>query len=120
MRPESIDSFSLERLKLMSADDLIDLFYDTEASPEVSEELSIRLFEHAEFDGDPKSTPLNDQNGVQVVEGNTPLMLSDYIKYASNHHFYALDGIFEFFNTAPGQPEYEATRASIINRLSSS
>lgn len=96
---------------------LIDRYYETEGSPNVGLELSIRLFRHAGLVGDPTIMPLIGRNGAQVEEGGRPLMLADYVNFAAKHHFEAVESILDFLTMQPGTQDYDAMRASMVGRL---
>ncbi len=98
-------------------DALIDAFYESEGSPEIGRELSTRLFQHAGLTGDPAQEPLIGRDGAQVQHNNQPLTLADYVNFAADHHFEALEPILDFLMTKPGEHEYETTRAIMLSRL---
>lgn len=97
--------------------ELIGEFYATEGDPDIGRELSVRIFEHAGFDGDPRAVPLNGRDGTQVQENGQSLTLADYVNFAAVHHFEALENILEFLMMKPGEQDYVTMRATILSRL---
>jgi len=93
---------------------LIVKFYEMGADPDIGRELSARLLAHAGYTGDPAAEPLVGKDGKQVqnTETGTPLTLADYVNFATEHHFYALERILNFLYTTPGEPEYIEGRAA--------
>lgn len=99
--------------------DLIVKFYEMGADSDIGRELSVRLLAHAGYAGDPTTEPLTGKDGKQVQDSETgkPLTLADYVNFATEHHFYALEGILNFLHTKPGEPEYEEGRAAYVGYL---
>ncbi len=98
---------------------LVVKFYEMGADPDIGRELSLRLMAHAGYTGDPVAEPLTGKDGkpVQDAETGQPLTLADYVNFATEHHFYALEGILNFLHTTPGEPEYEEGRAAYSGYL---
>jgi hypothetical protein len=98
---------------------LILQFYETGADPTIGRELSVRLLAHAGYAGDPTAEPLTGNDGRRVLDTATgrPLVLADYVNYATNHHIYALEDILNFLHTKPGEPDYERGRAAYAGYL---
>lgn len=97
--------------------ELIGQFYETKGDPAIGRELSIRLLEHAGLGRGVSDRPLAGRDGRQVVAGDRPLVLADYVNYAAEHHFAALDEVFNFFLMQEGTPDYEAARAGMLARI---
>jgi hypothetical protein len=93
---------------------LIVRFYESGLDQEIGRVLSARLLAHAGYPGDPSTEPLNGRDGKQVEDSDTgkSLTLADYVNYAAEHHFYALEGILDFLHTQPGEADYEKGRAA--------
>ena len=102
--------------------DLIVKFYEMGADSDIGRELSVRLLAHAGYTGDPTVEPLTDKDGEQVQDSESGklLTLADYVNFATEHHFYALEGILNFLHTMPGEPEYEEGRAAYAGYLDTS
>lgn len=101
----------------IESDELIGRFYETEGDPDIGRELSIRLFEHAEFPDDPETTPLIGRDGEQVQEDGQSLMQAEYVNFAARHHFEALETILDFLMMEKGSPDYGTMRAAMLARL---
>lgn len=93
---------------------LIVQYYEKDLDSDIAKELSVRLLTHAGYTGDPTTEPLIGRDGGQIQDAETgkPLTLADYVRFASEHHFYALEGILDFLYTKPGEPDYEQGRAA--------
>lgn len=93
---------------------LIVKFYEMGADPDIGRELSARLLAHAGYIGNPAVEPLTGRDGEQVQDAETsePLTLADYVNFATQHHFYALEDILNFLHTKPGDPKYEEGRVA--------
>lgn len=93
---------------------LVVKFYEMGADPEIGRELSLRLMAHSGYAGDPATEPLIGKDGKPVLDAETgqPLTLADYVNFATEDHFYAVEGILNFLHTKPGEPEYEEGRAA--------
>lgn len=99
--------------------DLIDRFYESEGDPVIGTELSVRIFQHASFMGDPIVTPLLGGNGEQVIDDGKPLVLADYINFATKHHPDAVEQILDFLLLEAGTKEFEDIKSVILRRLNS-
>lgn len=97
--------------------ELIDIFYETEGDAEVGRELSVRIFEHAGFPADPTTTPLIGRDGKPVQQDGKGLTLADYVNFAAQHHFEAVESILDFLMMEKQSPNYETMRATILARL---
>jgi hypothetical protein len=98
-------------------DDLIGMFYDADGDPAIGRALSVRLFEHAAIPVDPAREPLIGRDGKQVVHQGKPLTLEDYVNYAAEHHFEAVDEILDILRKTPDDPDYVETREAMLDRL---
>lgn len=98
---------------------LIVKFYEMGADPEIGRELSVRLLAHAGYTGDPTTEPLTGKEGKRVQDAETGqlLTLADYVNFATEHHFYALEDILNFLHTKPGEPKYEEGREAYAGYL---
>lgn len=97
--------------------DLIVEFFDSDVDQAIGRELSVRIMEHAGFPGDPDTAPLIGSDGSQIEKDGNPLTLADYINYAVDHHFEAVESILTFLLMERGSPEYETMRAAMLTRL---
>nr|MDQ3094129.1 hypothetical protein [bacterium] len=77
----------------------------------------VRIFKHAGFNIDPRTTPLTGKDGAQVISEGRPLTLADYVNYAAVHHFEALESILGFLEMQKGNTDYEAMSKAIVGRL---